>query len=212
MLSNKTFLLVFFVFILCTQLQAQKTDSLKHVDERENFLHQTSKYNIFVGVNFGLGLGVRNQNTSLNESTVLFDFNINPKVGFYPFRRLMVGVAYDYYTSLASINYSNNYQFNFQSLNGFTRYYFPKGMFGEAQLGWGNGSERLSTTPNPFTESLTGTKFSLGLGVGNFWGKNYHLEILARYIGIFGQYKIVDDDFYINGLKITAGLTYGFGK
>ena len=204
-------------FFLCIYLQkqsfAQETDSLPETDiERLNYGAFTAKNRILVGLDFGMGIGVRNQNINFNNATALVDFNVSPRVGMFLGKGWLLGLDFDYFGSVASFNFQNEYRFLLRSYSGYARYYTPSGLMLELTMGHGDGNEKFIAGDEVQSIGFEGFRYGLGVGIANYWTERVCFEILLRYTGSAGSYKQVEEKFFINGLSLGAGVSVSLGK
>jgi hypothetical protein len=202
---------LFIVFLLCSiQTFAQ---NFQEAEEEQFFKYQTLKNRWHISGNFGLGLGFRNKSLSLNNSTVLVDVSFNPKIGIFLIERLQAGVAYDYHASVTSFGEKNDYGVFSSVIGAYTRYYTPKGFFGELQYGLGGGRERFRNGSNQQIDYAINTqRFSAGIGIASFWTKRFNFEIMLRYSRASNKNIDTSERFTSSRLAILGGLSVALGK
>jgi hypothetical protein len=215
-LTDKYFLYIFPLFLgLCSSSisQAQQVDSVSAIDiESQNYKLLTAKKKWLIGFDFGMGIGIRNQNINFSSATALVDFNLSPRVGMYLGKGWLCGVDFDYFASVASFNFQNEYRFLLRSYNGFTRYYSPSGFLLELTAGYGNGNEKFIRSGETQSIGFEGYRYGVGVGIANYWSQRVSFDILLKYTGSTGNYKEVQDSFFINGLSLGAGVSISLGK
>jgi|GEM_PF-6004495 len=205
-----TSFLSIFAITLC---HSQQTDSIEIFDiEKRNYNSLNSKNRWLLGFDFGMGIGIRNQNINFNSATAIVDFNISPKVGKYLGNGWLCGLDFDYFASVASFNFQNEYRFLLRSYNGFVRYYSPNGFLIEAAAGYGDGNEKYISGGETQSIGFEGYRYALGAGIANYWSERVSFELLLKYTGSAGNYKDVEERFFINGLSLSAGLSLSLGK
>ena len=159
-----------------------------------------------------MGIGIRNQNINFNSATAIVDFNISPKVGKFLGKGWLCGIDFDYFASVASFNAQNEYRFLLRSYNGFVRYYAPTGFLLEAAMGYGDGNEKYISGDETQSIGFDGYRYALAAGIANYWSERVSFELLLKYTGSAGNYKEVEERFFINGLSLSAGVSLSLGK
>ena len=208
-------LLLFFLVSVCkTFAQATRAeastpaDTLAVDEEVINFLVQTRKGNLLVNAGFGMGMGFRNDNLVITNSTALVDYSLNLRCGLFVSNRWLAGAGYQHYTSLAAFDYQNEYRFSFSAYTLLGRYYWRSGIFGEATAGLGNGRERFVTDQQEQLVSFNGHYYSMGMGIGNFWFKKFNFELMVRYHRAVTSYESVPENLQMSGLGISGGIAF----
>ncbi|WP_020526576.1 hypothetical protein [Flexithrix dorotheae] len=211
---SKYFRVLFFtVFFGCWQnLVAQENDTIPKDNEVQNFLSQTRQGKGYLGFNFGIGLGFRNENLTFSNSTVLVEVNFMPTIGIFVFNGLLIGASYDNFNSVASFGYQDFYALYLQNINFTTRYYTKGGLFLEGQLGVGQGNENFKRFNNETINEFDSKKIAFGIGLANFWTRKFNFELMLKYSVMDAEYNSISDDFSLNGLRLSAGISYSLGK
>ncbi|MEM1135224.1 MAG: hypothetical protein AAGI07_05245 [Bacteroidota bacterium] len=208
-ISLDFFLFFFFLLLLSTSALSQQDSTYLFDEEQRNYLHFSRQGNVITGLDFGIGLGVRNQNINFESATAIVDFNVSPKVGYFITNGVVTGVDFDYFGSVATFNFQNEYRFLLKSYNLYLQYYSPSGFTAEISGGYGNGSEKFVTNGSENIVKFEGYRYGLAVGISNYWSKKLAFSILLRYAGSQGSYKEIEESFFINGLSINAGVTIG---
>ena len=165
-----------------------------------------------MGFNFGIGLGFRNENLTFSNSTVLVEVNFMPTIGIFVFNGLLIGASYDNFNSVASFGYQDFYALYLQNINFTTRYYTKGGLFLEGQLGVGQGNENFKRFNNETINEFDSKKIAFGIGLANFWTRKFNFELMLKYSVMDAEYNSISDDFSLNGLRLSAGISYSLGK
>ena len=209
-----TYLLLLTCYIFTTynqKLIAQDDISPNRETERNNYRRQTAKNQFYLGSSFGLGIGFQNYSLAVANSTPIADGVLNPKIGFFPINRLLIGGTMDYSLSLAISEGQSNYEVHTQTFGTFARYYVTKTLFLEGQYGWGTGKE-IKNEPST-KQAFSAQRYSVGFGVAHFWAKRISFELMMRYSGAKGTGLDVDSNtIHLSNLGITAGIGYVIGK
>ncbi|MBT32154.1 MAG: hypothetical protein CMO01_21040 [Thalassobius sp.] len=186
----------------------QDTAKLNIINEEiDNYLHITKKNNFVTGLDFGMGIGLRNENINIESATAIVDFTISPKVGYYFKQGFSTGFDFDYFASVASFDYQNEYQFLLQSYNIFFKYQSPKGFAAEIATGYGTGKEKYINNGSEEDNEFGGYRYSLAAGLSSYWSRNVCFELMLKYTGSQASYETVEESFYLNGLSLNAGIT-----
>ena len=207
-------LLIVSVALYPLDLRAQKSfgASQRSPAEAEDLLEsyagrQTQQLGVYIGVDMAMGLGFRTSSLSYSDATAIIDASTTPKVGFFPINRLMVGGNFDFVGSIASFNAADSYAVYSKTWGGFMRYYLKGGFFGELQYNQGQGFERSTKQGLTDTQMFQTERYSVGVGLANFWTKYASFEVLLKYNSSNGQFNDTRD-VYLSGLSITAGVGF----
>lgn len=179
------------------------------------FEFQTKRNHIYVGTDFGVGLGFKSESLTITEATTLVDASFSPKIGFFPVRQLLIGGIYDLSSSLTVLEGQDQYYLTNSAYGIFGRYYLKNGLFAEASYGWGNGYELARIAGSDFSEknNFDSRRKSLSIGISNYWLKRFNFEVLLRYSQINGNYSSSDTrKLEISGLAVKAGVGFSIGK
>ena len=186
----------------------QDTSSLKIFDEEiDNYLHITRKGNLVTGLDFGMGIGLRNDNIKIESATAIVDFTVSPRIGYFIKQGISTGFDFDYFGSVATFNYQDEYRFILRSYNIFCRYQSPKGFVAEVAGGYGDGNEKYINNGSENNVDFEGYRYSIAAGLTNYWAKNISFELMLKYTGSQANYKNIEESFYLNGLSLGAGIT-----
>lgn len=178
---------------------------------KEYFKSQTKQFQLYTGIDMGMGLGFRASNLSYADATALIDANFTPKIGFFPLKQLLVGGSFDLFGSIASFDAQNSYSLYSQTWGGFMRYYLKGGFFGELQYGRGKGIEERKQSQSVALRQFQTERYSIGVGIANFWASHFNFEVLLKYNNAAGRF---DDtrDLYISGVSVNAGIGFSIGR
>lgn len=179
--------------------------------EKQIFGRQTRQGSWMVGTNFGMGLGYLNESLTFNESIVFLDITFNPKGGYFLKDKWIAGLSYDYYATVSSFGEQNDYSIFSHVIAGYTRYYFPLGFFGEVQAGWGPGRDRYRNGDLREIENFHSLKYSVGAGIGNFWGERVNYEIMLRFSQTENTYRN-GQAASLQRFSVVAGVNVSIGK
>lgn len=197
-------------------LPDEQYDSLIRQQEKANFAFQTARRAWVVGLDFGLGLGYRNDDLGLQNSTTLLDIGGCPKIGYFVLPRLLVGLNNDIYASFATFGAKTEYSLYNITIGPMVRYYPTRHLLTEIQYGAGVGHEFSDRGRGVEKRNFGGQRFSAGIGISNFWFKRLNIELIARYNIAAGNFSERDlqqtPTVYFSGLSINAGINFRIGK
>lgn len=175
------------------------------------FEQQTKQFSLYAGTDLSMGLGFRASNLSYSDATALIDATATPKIGFFPISQLMIGGNFDFFGSLASFNARDSYALYSQTWGGFLRYYLKGGFFGEAQYSRGRGYERTNQQGVKQVKDFQTERYSIGVGIANFWTEHFNFEVLLKYNSSHGAYNDTRG-IYLSSLSLTAGIGFTLGN
>lgn len=208
------FILTLCVFSTCQyELYAQDNTTATTGGFQNNFKLQTAKDKVFIGASFGGGLGSY-ESYSLSkgaDNATLIDGVGNPKIGFFPINRLMIGGNFDYSFAISIAEVEEDYFITSATIGPIIRYYFAKTLYFEGQYGWGRGQQKIKSVDSNIRD-FSAQRYSIGFGVAHFWAKRFSFELMMRYSAargrIIGQNT---EQIDMTNIGITAGLGYVFG-
>ncbi|MCS7005368.1 MAG: hypothetical protein NZM38_08580 [Cytophagales bacterium] len=202
---------IVFVVLFChSWLMAQETfeGEVDSVDMEVLFFQfQTAKKKVLLAGHAGMGLGFRNLQFTLENSTALLDGYFSPRIGYFWANRWVAGLNFEFTTSIISFNYYNLYSFNSNTFGIFGRYYFPSAFFLEADYGRGIMKEKSYQYQLLTQHSFCAERIGVGIGIGNFWFKKFAFELLCKFNNLISHNKL-----HFHNLSITAGLAYSIGR
>jgi len=185
-------------------------------DTVDRFSLQTKAKRCYAGIDFGVGLGFKSSSLSYSNATTLVDASFAPKVGYFPVKQVLVGLSTDISNSLTVLDGQDQYGISNISFHPFVRYYFMKGIFAEGMYGIGRGKETFRGGSNDelLTNSFNSKRYSVGLGIANYWLDRCSFELLLSYGNVQGDFARLDENspLKISGLSVKAGIGVSIGK
>lgn len=190
----------------------ERTSTLTHSDEEENYINQTSKGQIIVGFGYGLGFAYQNQNLGFTNSNVLIDAFGGLYSGYLVTDGLMLGAFIHGGLRTISFNYDNKNIETFLGGGPRIRKFFKSGIFGE--LSYARSKTRVTYTVQDNTAKFDGygNIYGFGLGFGNFWTPRISLEIVLNYYFIESHYQIYEEPNTSSNFSITASISFATKK
>ena len=88
---------------------------------------------------------------------------------------------------------------------GLGRYYIKNPFFVEAGIGYGLGEEKKFINDIKLVQDFSSYKYSIGIGMVNFWSKHIKFGILLRFNSTFES-----DKFSLYGANVSTGIAYIF--
>ena len=180
-----------------------------------NFTSQTQAGRWYIGSDFGVGLGFRNNSLSIADATTVIDASFNPKAGYFLKNKWLVGVSTDISNTIAVLEGQEQYKVSNIAFSPFMRYYFAGGVFAEGMAGIGRGTETSynTTTRTRDRNVFDSKRYSLGLGISNYWLKRWSFEVLIRYSSYQGDFQqSTASPIQLSGLSVKAGVGVSIGK
>ncbi|KXX69038.1 hypothetical protein [Flammeovirga sp. SJP92] len=189
-----------------------RSQTLAHSDEDENFIVQTSKKQILTGFGYGLGFAYQNRNLGFTNSNVLIDAFGNLYAGYFIIDELMIGGFVHGGLRTLSFTYDNKNIETFLGGGPRVRKYLKNGIFGE--LSYARSKTRVTYTVQDNTAKFDGygNVYGVSLGFGNFWTPRVSLEIVLNYYYIESHYDIYTVPNTSSNFSITASISFATKK
>lgn len=192
-------------------------DTLDWFSEKEYLAFQTQRRFWLVSGAFGVGAGLRSENSSnlgsIIGSEILIDANFAPRLGYFLADRWMIGLNGEMVGTVLTYSLNDSYNLFLVTGGPFARRYFSNGVFAEAGVGAGAGR---AVEQQQLVFQRTGfntVRASFALGVGLYWFERINFEFSVRFSRIWNQpYSELVAPFALNSLSINSGIGLTLGR
>jgi hypothetical protein len=191
-----------------------QSDTLDWFSEKEYLAFQTKKGHFFTNASFGIGAGLRSENSnsfsSLVGSEILIDANASPKLGYFVANKFVVGASAELLGSVVTYSVNDSYNIFISTGGVFGRYYSKGGVFGEFFAGVGNGRESDQVDGMIEENRFRSARVSGAVGVGLFWFKHVNFEFSFRFGRVWNTFDDPNKNFALNNLNVNSGIGITF--